>query len=92
MGFSRPLMTADDTPAARARSGPGIDRSPSISSTTVRAARDFGYRSTLVASACATRDLPFGDQLIPAAQVQQISLAELADNFAMVVSDVDALQ
>lgn len=61
-------------------------------STTVRAARDFGYRSTLVASACATRDLPFGDQLIPAAQVQQISLAELADNFAMVVSDVDALQ
>lgn len=55
-------------------------------STTVRAALDLGYRSSVVADAVATRDLP--DPLtggtIPAAEVQRSALAALADRFATV--------
>lgn len=60
-------------------------------SSTVRAALDLGYRSTLVAAATATRDLPDGrGGRIPAAGVQLASLAGLADSIARVVgSDAD---
>jgi nicotinamidase-related amidase len=61
-------------------------------SATARVALDLGYRSTVVAAATATRDLP--DPLggrIPAATVQRTSLAELADRFAIVVPDMAAL-
>src|SRR3546814_11309920 len=34
-----------------------------------RAASDLGYRTTVVHDACATRDLEFDGQLVPAAQV-----------------------
>ena len=61
-------------------------------STTVRAAKDYGYRVTLVESACATRDLPdrTGGSM-PAEQVQRAELIALADNFACVVDNLQAL-
>ncbi len=56
-------------------------------SATVRSALDHGYASTVVAAACATRDLPdpLGGQPIAAADIQRIALAELADRSATVV-------
>ncbi len=60
-------------------------------STTVRAAKDYGYRCTLVESACATRDLPLGDEVLPAAHVHRMEMAILADNFAVCVADSQAL-
>lgn len=47
---------------------------------------DLNYRITLVADACATRDLPDGQGgLVPAAEVHRSQLAALADRFAHVV-------
>lgn len=60
-------------------------------STTVRAAKDYGYRCTLVDKACATRDLPMGDGAIDADQVHRMEMTILADNFAVCVADVGAL-
>ena len=51
-------------------------------STTVRAAKDYGLRCTLVEDACATRDLPTRDGIIPAAEVQRTEMAIMNDNFA----------
>ncbi|WPC03557.1 cysteine hydrolase family protein [Pseudomonas sp. MBLB4123] len=61
-------------------------------STTVRAAKDYGYRCTLVDAACATRDLPTPDgQVIAAAEVHRIEMIALADNFAALVPQASAL-
>lgn len=60
-------------------------------STTVRAAKDYGYRCTLVDKACATRDLPMGDGSIDAEQVHRMEMTILADNFAVCVDDAEAL-
>jgi len=58
-------------------------------STTVRAALDLGYRSTILASACATRALPAPDgSVLPAEIVQQVALAALADRFAIVANRI----
>jgi len=60
-------------------------------SATARSALDHGYRSTVVAAACATRDLP--DPLggvLPAAQIHRAALAELADRFAIIAVDAGA--
>ena len=60
-------------------------------STTVRAALDLGYPTTVVAGATATRDLP--DPLgavIPAETLRRAELAALADRFAVVVADSSA--
>ena len=51
-------------------------------STTVRAAKDYGLRCTLVSDACATRDLPTADGIISAEQVQKAEMAIMNDNFA----------
>ena len=51
-------------------------------STTVRAAKDYGLRCTLVEDACATRDLPTADGIISAEQVQKAEMAIMNDNFA----------
>ncbi len=57
-------------------------------STTARAALDPGYRVTIDAAACATRDLPDGCGGTLAAQtVHDVSLAALSDRFAIVVRD-----
>ncbi|GIZ13304.1 cysteine hydrolase family protein [Pseudomonas sp. NCCP-436] len=61
-------------------------------STTVRAAKDYGYRCTLVAGACATRDLPAPDgSVISAADMHRIEMIALADNFATLVPDASSL-
>lgn len=55
-------------------------------SSTARAARDLGYATSIVAAATATRDLPDGKGgVIPAAVLQAVSLAGLADRNAVVV-------
>jgi nicotinamidase-related amidase len=60
-------------------------------SATVRAALDLGWRSTVVASAAATRDLPgVGGGVVPAAQLHAIELAALADRFAIIAPDAGA--
>jgi nicotinamidase-related amidase len=59
---------------------------------TVRAALDLGYTTTVVASVTATRDLPDGQGgTVPAARVQEVALAALADRFATVVWEVDEI-
>lgn len=62
-------------------------------SSSVRAAGELGYRSTVVAKAVATRDLPDGhDGVIKAADLQRSELAALADRFATVVDAAAALK
>jgi nicotinamidase-related amidase len=61
-------------------------------STTVRAALDHGYRCTVIATACATRDLPDGrGGVVPADIVHRANLAALADRFARVVETADEI-
>jgi nicotinamidase-related amidase len=58
-------------------------------SSTARAALDFGYSTTVVASACATRDLPDGrGGIIPAATIHDVALVELSDRFAVIAQHV----
>ncbi|MDP6268863.1 MAG: cysteine hydrolase family protein [Alphaproteobacteria bacterium] len=60
-------------------------------SSTVRVALDLGYASTVVARACATRDLPDGEGgVVAAADLHRASLAALSDRFALVVADSTA--
>ena len=60
---------------------------------TARASIDLGFKATVVASATATRDLPdaLTGSMVPAAEVQRNALAAIADRFATVAKDVDAL-
>lgn len=61
-------------------------------SSTARAALDLGFRVTIDAESCATRDLPDGSGgTISAAIVHGVALAELADRFAIIARDNDAL-
>lgn len=61
-------------------------------SSTARASLDLGYRTTVVARATATRDLPDGrGGIIPATWVQAATLAALGDRFATVEEDAGAL-
>ena len=53
---------------------------------TTRAAFDLGFSCSLAHDACATRALVFGDQRVPAAQVQAAFLAALAGLYARVQS------
>ncbi|TRX76831.1 cysteine hydrolase family protein [Pseudomonas mangiferae] len=62
-------------------------------STTVRAAKDYGYRCTLVDEACATRDLPdTRGGVVAADEVHRLEVIALADNFACVVANARALR
>jgi nicotinamidase-related amidase len=62
-------------------------------SSTVRGATDRGYRSTIVAKATATRDLPSpGGGVVSAQVLQSASLAALADRFAVVVQSAQDIQ
>ncbi|SLN24542.1 cysteine hydrolase family protein [Oceanibacterium hippocampi] len=62
-------------------------------SSTVRAALDLGYGSTVVARGCATRDLPAPDGgVVGAAELHRASLAALSDRFALIVADSGAWQ
>lgn len=53
---------------------------------TTRAASDLGYPVTVVHDACATRDVEFGGQTVPAAQVHTAFMSALAFAYARVVS------
>lgn len=59
--------------------------------TTVRAARDFALPVTLLHDACATRDLGWSGQTVPAQQVQAAYMAALNGSFATVLSADDYL-
>ena len=61
-------------------------------SSTARAAIELGFRVTIDASACATRDLPDGKGGSIAAQlIHDVALAELSDRFAIIARDRDEL-
>jgi nicotinamidase-related amidase len=62
-------------------------------SATARSALDHGFRSTVVADATATRDLPhpFAAGVTPAQVVQLGTLAALSDRFSVVIQDTSAL-
>lgn len=54
-------------------------------SSTARAALDLGFRTTIDADGCATRDLPDGTGgTIAAKLIHDVALAELSDRFAIV--------
>ena len=62
-------------------------------SATVRNAAELGYRSTVVAEACATRDLPSADgSVVPAKQVHDANLAALQDVFASIAPTGDLIE
>lgn len=56
-----------------------------------RAAADLGYEVLVVGEACATRDLKYGDAVVPAAQVHAATLATLDRTYAKVVDVAAAL-
>ena len=59
-------------------------------SSTARAALDLGFRVTIDAEACATRDLPDGrGGRIDAATLNEVALVELSDRFAVIARDHD---
>lgn len=61
-------------------------------SSTARAGLDLGYRITVDADSCATRDLPDGrGGAIAAATIHEVALAELSDRFAIIARGEDAL-
>lgn len=54
-------------------------------SSTARAALDLGFRTTIDADSCATRDLPDGKGgTIAAKLIHDVALAELSDRFAII--------
>ncbi|AKB79952.1 Isochorismatase [Methanosarcina horonobensis HB-1 = JCM 15518] len=54
--------------------------------TTVRAAKELGFTSTLIADACATRDLKLKDEILPAYVVHSVFMAALDGMFANVMT------
>jgi nicotinamidase-related amidase len=61
-------------------------------SSTARAGLDLGFRITVDADSCATRDLPDGrGGTIAAATIHDIALAELSDRFAIIARGSNAL-
>lgn len=60
-------------------------------SSTVRAALDHGYRITVAADACATRDLPYASGTIAACDLHRAELAALADRHAHVAVVADLI-
>lgn len=53
---------------------------------TTRAASDLGYKTTVVHDACATRDLEFRGQTVPAAQVHTALMSALEFGYAAIVT------
>jgi len=54
--------------------------------TTVRAAKELGFKCTLIADACATRNLKFGEEVLPAQTVHASFMAALDGMFAIVMT------
>lgn len=59
--------------------------------TTVRAAKELGFTSTLISDACATSDLKFENKLLPACTVHASFMAALDGMFATVTTKKDYL-
>ena len=59
--------------------------------TTVRACKDHGLKVTLLEDACATKDLAFGDEVIPAETVHRTFMAALNGMFANVITTQEYL-
>ncbi|SCW89316.1 Nicotinamidase-related amidase [Sphingobium faniae] len=51
---------------------------------TTRAASDYGYKTTVVQDACATRDLEFGGVAVPAASVHAAMMSALGFAYATI--------
>jgi nicotinamidase-related amidase len=61
-------------------------------SSTARGALDLGYRVTIDASACGTRDLPDGrGGVVSAATLHDVALIELSDRFAIIARSSEEL-
>lgn len=58
---------------------------------TVRAAKDYGFRITLIGDACATKDLEINGQIVKAEEVQKSFLAALNYFYATVKTTGDYL-
>jgi nicotinamidase-related amidase len=60
---------------------------------TARAALDHGFKTTVVAAATATRDLPdpLTGETVPAGEVQRNALTALSDRFATIAANADAI-
>ncbi len=54
--------------------------------TTVRAAKELGFKCTLIADACATRNLKFGEEILPARTVHASFMAALDGMFATIMT------
>lgn len=53
--------------------------------TTVRACKDYGLAVTLLDDACATKDVPWNGEIIPARTVHDVFMASLSGMFATVI-------
>lgn len=60
--------------------------------TTVRAAFDHGFQCSLISDACATRDLEFRGEIVPADDVQAAFMAALGPIFASVMTTEEYLE
>lgn len=59
--------------------------------TTVRAAKELGFKCTLIADACATRNLKFGEEILPAQTVHASFMAALDGMFATIMTTEEYL-
>lgn len=59
---------------------------------TTRAANDFGYTTTTIHDACATRDVEFGTETTPAASVHATIMGALAFGYGDVISTEEFLR
>lgn len=59
--------------------------------TTVRAAKDYGYKITLISDACTTKDLEWNGISISAETVQNVFMASLNQKFACITTTSEYL-
>jgi len=59
---------------------------------TARAGKDLGYRITIAEDACATKDLFFQEQKIPAQQIHQAFMAGLSYYFAEIKTSLQVIE
>lgn len=57
-----------------------------------RAARDFDFNCTVIADACATRDLKYGDKVVKAEDVHHSTLSTLGGGYAKIMTTQDFLE
>ena len=57
--------------------------------TSVREAKDLGYYVTLIADACATKDLEWNGRKLPASFINDVYMASLNGKFADVITSAD---